>query len=129
MDFIFVEQGENSELHCLVNTSPNDVLMSLENRTILPDDDLYQSALAFYENQPPATELSPEEKIVELRREFRTAVFAQTIDKLNPIWFATLGSEERVELERWRQAWLDYPAASSSTDPPDLPAVFGGQNG
>ena len=128
MSIISVSKTEETLL-VISEISRQGDLVEIDHFELNPEEEGYSEALEFYENQPPATELSPEEKIVELRREFRTAVFAQTIDKLNPIWFATLGSEERVELERWRQAWLDYPAASSSTDPPDLPAVFGGQNG
>lgn len=128
MSIISVSKSEQTLL-VISEISREGDLVEIDHFELNPEEEGYSEALEFYENQSPAIELSPEEKIAELRREFRTAVFGQTIDKLNPIWFANLGSEERAELELWRQAWLDYPAASAAAAPPDLPAVFGGQNG
>ncbi len=42
------------------------------------------------------------------RREEMDAVFAVTIDKMNPVWWDTLSSDEQAGFKAFRKVWLDY---------------------
>ena len=50
------------------------------------------------------------------RRMEREEVFAETLDKMNPIWYSQLSETQLAELEVWRQAWLDYPDTGIKPD-------------
>ena len=49
------------------------------------------------------------------RREERRQMFESTIDKMNPLWYNSLTTQQKTNLSIWRQQWLDYP--SSGTEP------------
>lgn len=51
-------------------------------------------------------------------REEREEIFAQTLDRMNPVWYNSLSDDQRAELSTWRQAWLDYP--ETGVRPADL---------
>jgi hypothetical protein len=53
----------------------------------------------------------------DLRRKERQEEFSWTIDKLNPMYYNSLTSEQQAELTTWRQAWLDYPNDENNTKP------------
>jgi hypothetical protein len=53
----------------------------------------------------------------DLRRIERGEEFSWTIDKLNPMYYNSLTSEQQAELTTWRQAWLDYPNDENNTKP------------
>jgi len=61
---------------------------------------------------------TPIETLQKYRREDRADVFADTVDRMNPVWYNSLTIEQQTELSTWRQAWLDYPA--TGTRPIDL---------
>jgi hypothetical protein len=42
-------------------------------------------------------------------RLFRNKLLSETVDKINPIWYATLTDEQCTELTAYRQALLDVP--------------------
>ena len=50
------------------------------------------------------------------RREERRRKFANTLDKMNPIWYEELSSTEQDDLREWRQTWLDYPETGVKPD-------------
>ena len=50
------------------------------------------------------------------RREERRRKFANTIDKMNPIWYEELSSTGQDDLREWRQTWLDYPSTGVKPD-------------
>lgn len=54
----------------------------------------------------------------------RSQIFAQTIDKMNPMWYNTLSEDQVSRLTSWRQEWLDYP--ETLQDPvTDVSDIFG----
>ena len=57
-----------------------------------------------------STPVSEKPTVEEIRREVRTEVFSTTLDRMNPIWYNSLTTEQQADLATWRQAWLDYPA-------------------
>ncbi len=44
------------------------------------------------------------------KRQDRDLVLNQTVDRVNPVWYATLTTEQQAELAAYRQALLDVPA-------------------
>ena len=60
----------------------------------------------------------------EFRRKERTLEFAETIDKLNPIWFDTLTTEQQNDLRTWRQSWLNYPSDLTTNKPARPEGIF-----
>lgn len=44
----------------------------------------------------------------DLRAE-RDAVFATTLDVLNPLWWGQFTDYQKAQAIIWRQTWLDYP--------------------
>ena len=60
-------------------------------------------------SQAEIDEIESDNTLVD-RREERRRKFANTIDKMNPIWFEELSSTEQDDLIEWRQTWLDYPS-------------------
>ena len=52
----------------------------------------------------------------EQRRAERSEMFAQTIDKINPLWYSLLTTEQQSELATWRTAWLNYPATGNKPE-------------
>lgn len=54
--------------------------------------------------------------VEEQRRAERSEVFAQTIDKINPLWYSLLTTEQQSELATWRTAWLNYPATGDKPE-------------
>ena len=52
---------------------------------------------------------TPEDTIIEFRREARAERFSKTIDRMNPIWYDTLTDDQKIRLAAWRTEWLDYP--------------------
>jgi len=66
-------------------------------------------------------DISPEVVIpssLDERRAYRSKVFSNTLDKLNPLWYNLLTEQQKLDLAEWRQAWLDYP--STGVIPEDL---------
>ena len=51
------------------------------------------------------------------RRKERQQKFSETLDTMNPIWYNGLTSQQKTDLETWRQQWLDYP--STGVEPTD----------
>ena len=49
------------------------------------------------------------DKTTILIRNYRNNLLNQTIDKVNPIWYATLTVEQQQELQTYRQQLLDVP--------------------
>ena len=60
------------------------------------------------------------EEAIEERREERRRKFAETIDKMNPIWLEELSSTAYDDLREFRQTWLDYPATGIKPDDLDF---------
>jgi len=46
------------------------------------------------------------------KRQDRDLVLNRTVDRVNPVWYATLTTEQQAELAAYRQALLDVPAQS-----------------
>ena len=70
-------------------------------------------------SQAEIDEIESEQTLVD-RREERRRKFANTIDKMNPIWFEELSSTDQDDLREWRQTWLDYPATGIKPDDLDI---------
>lgn len=51
-------------------------------------------------------------------REKRSAILLNKIDKVNPVWFNSLSSSEKEELQDYRQALLDLP--NTTTNPEEV---------
>ena len=66
--------------------------------------------------------LQVREKTPFERRVERNNKFAQTIDRMNGLWFASLSSDQSLRLQNWRQEWLDYPSTGvePQTDVSDI---------
>ena len=47
--------------------------------------------------------------VEEDRRQERQLMFSNTIDKMNPIWYNSLTSDQQKRLDTWRTQWLNYP--------------------
>jgi hypothetical protein len=67
----------------------------------------------------PEPYVEPEVDLVEmeihaghLRRSERTAMFAQTIDKITPMWYDNMSLADKATVAAWRTAWLDYPSTA-----------------
>ena len=60
------------------------------------------------------------------RREERREEFANTLDRMNPLWHNSLTSAQQAQLATWRTAWLNYPNSEANTRP-SLPSAFGGE--
>ena len=71
-------------------------------------------------SQAEIDEIESEQTLVD-RREERRRKFANTLDKMNPIWFEELSSTEQDDLREWRQTWLDYPSTGVK---PDALSIF-----
>lgn len=56
--------------------------------------------------------LTPEQE----RRNERTEIFSETLDRINPIWYNSLTQQQKDDLSNWRQAWLDYPETEIRPD-------------
>ena len=98
--------GDITDVYCQIldgssNTSNNKVLQKwLDNNT--PD-----------EYVEPTPELPD-----NARRQERREEFSRTIDRMNPLWYDSLTTQQQTDLATWRQAWLDYPA--TGVRPTDL---------
>ena len=47
--------------------------------------------------------------LLESRRSERNSMFANTLDRMNVIWYNSLTSQQQQDLSAWRAEWLDYP--------------------
>ena len=59
------------------------------------------------------------ENQLQARRNEREAIFANTIDRMNPTWHDALSDTQKAELATWRQGWLDYPSTGVYPAPLD----------
>jgi len=50
------------------------------------------------------------------KRQDRNLVLNQTVDRVNPVWYASLTTEQQAELSAYRQALLDVPNQSGFPD-------------
>ena len=76
-----------------------------------------ESLIGSFYNDVEVRSYAPDE--VHERRIERDEMFAMTIDRMNGAWYATLTDEQKVELQSWRQGWLDYPATGVYPPPID----------
>lgn len=110
-----VDCGED---HLNITTSIQaDLPKNLHNNALL------REFLESNEVQPYVNLLSNEEQNeheIYLRQEKRTKKFSKTLDKLNPLWISSMSESELLELNAWRQAWLDYPNNLDSEEPEDI---------
>lgn len=60
----------------------------------------------------------------DVRRQERTEEFTTTLDRLNPIWYASLTTEQQSSLAMWRAAWLDYPNNENNARPVRPEGIF-----
>ena len=67
---------------------------------------------------------TPNSILEDFRRQRRDYVFAQTIDKMNTIWYNTLTDTQKETLADWRSEWLDYPATNTMPTV-DVTGMFG----
>lgn len=67
---------------------------------------------------------TPNSILEDFRRQRRDYVFAQTIDKMNTIWYNTLTDTQKETLADWRSEWLDYPATNTMPTV-DVTEMFG----
>ena len=73
--------------------------------------------VAFTESEIDAIE---SEELTERRRTERADKFSDTLDKMNPIWYSELTSEQQTELATFRNTWLDYPETGVKPDDLDV---------
>lgn len=57
-----------------------------------------------------------EELLKADRREQREEKFANTIDKITPVWFEDLTEDQKARVKAFRAAWLDYPTSGNIPD-------------
>jgi len=67
---------------------------------------------------------TPNSILEDFRRQQREYVFAQTIDKMNTIWYDTLTDTQKETLATWRSEWLNYPA-TNIIPTVDVTEIFG----
>ena len=72
------------------------------------------------ENSP-----TPYEKTAQDRRNERTKIFAETIDRMNAVWYGSLTDTQKANLETWRQAWLNYPETDVVPEASLVTDIFG----
>ena len=53
----------------------------------------------------------------DMRRKDREIEFANTIDRMNPVWWDSYTQAQKDEITAWRQAWLQYPNNEEATRP------------
>lgn len=59
-----------------------------------------------------------------LRRSERDKRFADTLDKMNTLWYNTLSDQQKADLNTWRQQWLDYPSNNTAPDDSLIEGIF-----
>lgn len=62
-----------------------------------------------FENPVENTEM-PQLFIAIKARQLRNTILQNTVDRVNPVRYATLTTEQQAELAAYRQALLDVPA-------------------
>lgn len=58
------------------------------------------------------------------RRMEREEKFADTVDKMNPMWYQGLTTEEQSALNNWRVGWLEYPSTGIIPDDTLIQGIF-----
>tara|TARA_R110002124_G_C8940816_1_gene512678 strand:+ start:1313 stop:1666 length:354 start_codon:yes stop_codon:yes gene_type:complete len=58
------------------------------------------------------------------RRMEREEKFADTVDKMNPMWYQGLTTEEQSDLNNWRLDWLEYPSTGIIPDDTLIQGIF-----
>jgi hypothetical protein len=58
--------------------------------------------------------------LLESRRSERNSMFANTLDRMNVIWYNSLTSQQQQDLSAWRAEWLDYPSTGIRPDDLDI---------
>jgi hypothetical protein len=64
-----------------------------------------------FENPTQITEI-PESFVALKARLLRNKILQDTVDRVNPIRYATLSDSQRTEIAEYRQALLDVPTQS-----------------
>ena len=109
-----VTVGDITDVETYIFNRPQDAVNDSLLRKWLADEN---NSVAAYVPDP---EPIPDPRDIT-RRNDRQEEFANTLDRLNPIWYNSLTTEQRTELATWRTAWLDYPEASEETTRPVRP--------
>jgi hypothetical protein len=58
------------------------------------------------------------------RRMEREEKFAGTLDKMNPMWYQGLTTEQQSALNNWRVGWLEYPSTGIIPDDTLIQGIF-----
>jgi hypothetical protein len=58
------------------------------------------------------------------RRMEREEKFAGTLDKMNPMWYQGLTTEQQSALNNWRVDWLEYPSTGIIPDDTLIQGIF-----
>jgi len=64
------------------------------------------------------------EELVEARREERRDKFANTLDRMNPVWHNSLTAPQQNDLATWRTQWLEYPSTGIIPDDTLIQGIF-----
>lgn len=80
-----------------------------------------------YVDPRTAEQLVEEQK--DERRQYRSTIFATTLDLVNGIWYESLDQLDKDALAAWRQAWLDYPDTGVEPSSDTVAHIFGMDDG
>jgi hypothetical protein len=64
------------------------------------------------------------EELLEARREERRDKFANTLDRMNPVWHNSLTAPQQNDLATWRTQWLEYPSTGIIPDDTLIQGIF-----
>jgi len=118
----YVIQTNNNQILCKSNqlemAQLNQETFEEETSIVSKEED-YDTVEYVYN---PSTEAFDRVLSTDMIRHYRALKFEVTVDKMNPVWYNNLTSDQQTRLAAWRQEWLDYPTTNTepTTDVTDI---------
>jgi hypothetical protein len=95
-----------------------------EGGTIITFDDYVETTDKKYVDGEVVDIPLTTEELVEARREERRDKFANTLDRMNPVWHNSLTAPQQNDLATWRTQWLEYPSTGIIPDDTLIQGIF-----